>query len=60
MKEPLNIATGVVGISLLAVVGRYVLTGELNETAMGTLGTIFGVLLSTLGKQHDRKGDEDD
>ena len=60
MREPLNIAAGVVGISLLAVVGRYVLTGELNETAMSTLGTIFGVLLSTLGKQHNRKEDEDD
>lgn len=58
--DPLLIVTIMVGLALLALVGRYAVTGQpLDKDILTTLGTIFGGLLAALANKR-KDGDDDD
>lgn len=62
MRDPLLLLTGIVGLALLLVVGRYTVTGQLDEKILAALGTVLSALiaaLSTRKKDRDGQGDPD-
>lgn len=59
MRDPLTILTYVVGIGLLLVLGRYAVTGQLDDKILAGLGTILGGLITALAtrrKDGDNNG----
>lgn len=64
MKDPLLMLTYAVGVGLLLVLGRFAVTGELNEGLLGVMSTIIGGLVAALGTRkkelEEEKGGKDD
>ncbi|GGK91308.1 hypothetical protein [Deinococcus radiotolerans] len=56
MKDPLVILTWIVGLGLLLVLGRYAVTGQLDDKILAGMGTILGGLITALAT---RKKDGD-
>jgi hypothetical protein len=56
MRDPLVILTWIVGIGLLMVLGRYAVTGQLDDKILAGMGTILGGLITALAT---RKKDGD-
>lgn len=56
MKDPLVILTWIVGAGLLLVLGRYAVTGQLDDKILAGMGTILGGLITALAT---RKKDGD-
>ena len=56
MKDPLVILTWIVGVGLLLVLGRYAVTGQLDDKILAGMGTILGGLITALAT---RKKDGD-
>ncbi|MFC6591663.1 hypothetical protein ACFP81_06335 [Deinococcus lacus] len=61
MRQPLLILTYCAGAGLLAVLGRYVVTGDLNTEVLTALGTTIAALIGALQnvKDDDKDGDSD-
>lgn len=57
MKDPLFIITVAVGLCLLAVFGRYAVTGTFDKDIAGVLATVLGGLITALST---RKKDDND
>lgn len=60
--DPLFLLTCIVGLCLVAVLGRYVVTGEISEALLGVLSTIIGGLITALTtrKKTEKEGKDDD
>lgn len=60
--EPLLLLTYAVGLGLLLILGRFAVTGDLNEGLLGIMSTIIGGLITALStrKKEDDKGKKDD
>ncbi|WP_295814568.1 hypothetical protein [uncultured Deinococcus sp.] len=56
MRDPLTIITWMVGVALLMVIGRYAVTGQLDDKILAGLGTMLGGLITALAT---RKKDGD-
>ena len=56
MRDPLLLLTGIVGLALLLVVGRYTVTGQLDEKILAALGTVLSGLIAALANR--RKGND--
>lgn len=56
MRDPLTIITWIVGVALLMVIGRYAVTGQLDDKILAGLGTMLGGLITALAT---RKKDGD-
>mgnify|MGYP000344856756 FL=1 len=62
MRDPLLLLTAIVGLALLLVVGRYTVTGQLDEKILAALGTVLSGLIAALAnrrKGSDGKGNPD-
>lgn len=58
--DPLLLLTAVVGAGLLMLLGRFVVTGELNEGLLSVMATMIGGLITALStRKKDKGGDED-
>lgn len=57
MKDPLVILTWIVGAGLLLVLGRYAVTGELDDKILAGMGTILGGLITALATRGKKDGD---
>ncbi len=62
MKDPLLLMTYAVGVGLLLVLGRFAVTGDLNEGLLGIMSTIIGGLITALStrKREDKGGGPDE
>ncbi|MBZ9750748.1 hypothetical protein K7W42_07725 [Deinococcus sp. HMF7604] len=60
MKDPLWLLTGIVGFGLLLVLGRYAVTGQLDEKILTGMSTILGGLIAALASRGKKDGGDDD
>lgn len=49
MLDALSVLTVIVGLAFLALMARYVLTGELNKELLTVLSSLLGALITALG-----------
>lgn len=56
-RDPLVILTWIVGIGLLMVLGRYAVTGQLDDKILAGMGTILGGLITALATRGKKDGD---
>ena len=59
MRDPLLLLTWIVGAGLLMVLGRYMVTGQLDEKILAALGTVLGALITALTTRGKKDGDND-
>ena len=56
MRDPLSILTWIIGAALLLVIGRYAVTGQLDDKILAGLASMLGALITALAT---RKKDGD-
>lgn len=58
MRDPLAILTWIIGAAVLMVIGRYTVTGQLDEKILAALGTVLGALITAISTRK-KDGDKD-